>query len=477
MLKYIDELRQKSRYDNFFAPNVNLDNIMKLTSKALIAQDLRHNWHPCSQMKDFATHHPFIVAKASGPYIEDATGKRVIDAISSWWCKSLGHGHPALKAALKQQLDAFEHVMFGNTTHENIVLLAAKLATLTRGLDKVFYACDGASAVEIALKMSLHAQQIQGHTQRTLLMGLENAYHGETALTMSVSDLGAYRTPYASMLIDYPTLTGIPYVCNEHDPVWQDCAAYWPNLLQQLEHYQDQLSAIIVEPIIQGAAGMRIYSADFLRRLRAWTTQHGIHLIADEIMSGLGRSGLPLACDHAKIEPDFLCLGKGLTGGFLPLSVTLTSSAIYALFYDDYESGKAFLHSHTHSGNALAAAVALATLETFAHEKIYARLPTLATQLTQLMTDIKMETNTIGALRHIGGIVAAELINPKRIPRLGHKLMQIAMQHGALLRPIDNTLYWLPPLNIDSETLLDLKRITQQSLLDVYRSFEVQCKT
>lgn len=430
----------------------------------ILQKDLQHNWHPCSQMKDYQEFPAIVVKSAQGAYLKLEDGRRLIDAISSWWCKSLGHGHPSVKAALQNQLEQFEHVMFGHTTHEKVVRLSEKLASLSPNLSKVFYACDGSSAVEIALKMSLHARQIRGETQRTRFMGLENAYHGETALAMSVSDLGIYRKPYQAILMDNPVLRDIPYVSGKEDPLWDDCSALWPVIEAQLEPYQDELTAIIIEPIVQGAAGMRVYSQDFLRRLRAWTHQHGIHLIADEIMTGLGRTGLPLACHHAEIEPDFLCLGKGLTAGFLPLSATLTSDRIYEVFYDDYLAGKSFLHSHTHSGNALAVSAALAAMEAMESENIYAQLPYLETNLQSLMAEIVEETGLLTNLRGIGGIVAADIINSAGISRPGFALFKEAVQQGALLRPIGNQLYWLPPLNVSSDVLYDLKDITLQSL-------------
>ncbi len=426
-----------------------------------IQLDLAHNWHPCSQMKDFETFPPLLIQRAQGAYLELQDGRRILDAISSWWCKALGHGHPVIQQAVRDQLEAFEHVMFGSTTHEKIIQLSAELARLTPNLDRVFYACDGSSAVEIALKMSLHAHQIQGQMQRTQFMGLENAYHGETALAMSVSDLGVYREPYGPILQDYPVLKQIPYVLNRQDPLWEDCSACWPAIAAQLEPYRHSLSALIVEPIVQGAAGMRVYSQDFLKRLRQWTAENGVHLIADEIMTGCYRTGPALACDHAEITPDFLCLGKGLTGGFLPLSAVLTSTEIYMHFYDDYAAGKSFLHSHTHSGNALAVAAALATLPLLQALHASGTLLHLEKQLGQRLEALATQTGRLSAVRHIGGIAAATLTNPQKIERYGREIAKKAIAAGILLRPIGNELYWLPPLNSDAAVLQELQRRTQ----------------
>lgn len=430
--------------------------------------NLKHIWHPCGQMKDLINNPPLLVKSARGSYINNHQGQPVIDAISSWWCKSLGHNHPHVIDALQLQLMQFEHVMFGNTTHEAVIQLSEKLAELTSTLHKVLYASDGSCAVEIALKMSLHARQITGETQRIKYMALENSYHGDTGLAMAVSDLGIYRLPYQAVLPTVPFLRGIPYVTSRDDPLWDDCSSVWPALEKQLNHYVDNLTAIIVEPLVQGAGGMLIYSKDFLKRLRLWTKKHNIHLIADEIMTGFYRTGLKLACDYAPIEPDFLCLGKGLTNGVLPLSVTLTSNAIHDLFYDDFEKGKTFYHSHTHSGNALATATALACLTTFEQERIASKVQRLEPVLLKFMQQIAEETGCLKNIRHIGGIVAADFVNPHNIPRLGYQIGQEAIRRGALLRPIANTLYWAPPLNIEEHTLIELYAITRDSIWRVY---------
>ncbi|OGO95737.1 MAG: adenosylmethionine--8-amino-7-oxononanoate transaminase [Coxiella sp. RIFCSPHIGHO2_12_FULL_44_14] len=430
----------------------------------LIQRDLRHVWHPCSQMKDYVTFPPLVIKKASGSYIELENGQKIIDANSSWWCKSLGHNHPRLKKALQQQLDRFEHVLLANTTHETIVALSEKLAHLTQTLDKVFYASDGSSAVEIAMKMSLHARQCQGQSHRHRFIALQNAYHGETLATLSVSDNELYRAPYRPLLFDTPFLHPLPYVSGKTDPLWQDCSDYWPAIEKTLREHAHHATAVIVEPLVQGAGGMRMYSADLLKRLRRFTQDNDLHLIADEIMTGLGRVGLPLACQYADIEPDFLCLSKGLTAGWLPMSVVLTSDAIYQLFYDDYEKGKSFLHSHTHSGNALAASVALECLRVIEDESIYQKVQTLEPFLRELFQMTADRTGKLHNIRCIGAIVAADLIVPDPTKRVGFAVFQEAVRRGALLRPLHNTLYWLPPLNIDRATLEKLQSITEAAI-------------
>ncbi len=431
----------------------------KLTEK-----DLQHTWHPSTQMKDYETLQPLLVKKAYGAYLELADGRKVIDAISSWWCKSLGHGEPRLKHALQQQLDKFEHVMLGSTTNETITKLSEKLASLSPNLDKVFYASDGACAVEIAMKMSLHAHQHQNQAQRKQFIALSNGYHGETIGALSVSDLGAYRSAYQALLFDSYFIQDIPYVNHRQDPLWQDCSESWPAIECQLEPYANTATALIVEPIVQSAGGMRIYSQDFLRRLRQWTKQHNIHLIADEIMTGIGRTGLPLACQHAEIEADFVCLGKGLTAGYLPMSAVLTSTDIFNLFYDDYEKGKSFLHSHTYSGNALAASVALENLNIMQQDNLYQRTQKMEMDLFKSMQAIAEESQQLTNVRAIGAVVAADIKAEASTQRHGFEFYQKAMALGALLRPLGNTIYWTPPFNIEHSTLEDLHDITGQAL-------------
>lgn len=426
----------------------------------LITRDLNSIWHPCSQMKDYETFLPLPVASAEGAYITLENGHKIIDAISSWWCKSLGHGHPRLKNALKEQLDKFEHVIFANTTNETIVCLSEKLTQLTSSLKKVFYASEGSSAVEIALKMSIHAQQLKGN-QRNKFIALKNGYHGETTLALSVSDLALYKSPYEG-LIHSAEFIAPPYVSSKQDPLWKNATEAWQKIEKILETYQDEIAAIIVEPILQGAGGMQIYSPDFLKHLRRFTQKKGIYLIADEIMTGMGRTGTLLACEHAQIEPDFLCLGKGLTGGFLPFSAVLLTNEIYELFYADYASGKSFLHSHTFSGHALGAAVALECLKIFEQEKILEKISALETNLQTLMQTVAEKTGALTHIRGIGGIVAADLKSTE--PRLGYQIYQKAVELGALLRPLGNTIYWLPPLNTSLETLEDLRDITANAI-------------
>jgi adenosylmethionine---8-amino-7-oxononanoate aminotransferase len=428
----------------------------------LITRDLRYIWHPCSQMHDYKKFPPIIIKKAYGSYLELENGQKIIDAISSWWCKSLGHNHPRLRSALLKQTEKFEHIIGANTCNETLVELSEKLAKLAKGLSKVFYASEGSSAVEIALKMSIHFRKLSGENSRNKIMALKNGYHGETILALAVSDLNLYKEPYTKFLPKVTILQNIPYVATKNCSRWHDCTTSWSTIENELNKRSNQLTAIIVEPIIQGSGGMLLYSQDFLKRLRIWTKKNNVHLIADEIMTGFGRTGFDLACKHANIEPDFLCLSKGLTSGWLAMSAMLTTNDIYNMFYAAYNKNKSFLHSHTFSGNALAAAIALETQKIIAEENIYSKVQLNETLFLNLMTEVANKTHRITNIRGIGAIIAADLVLDKKQQnkRLGFQVFRHAIKLGAFLRPLGNTIYWLPPLNTKINVLHLLKEIT-----------------
>ena len=436
----------------------------------LVGRDLRHLWHPCSQMRDYEGFPPLRVASARGSHIRLDDGRVLIDAISSWWCKSLGHGHPRLKAALARQMERFEHVILANTTNETIVSLSERLAALSPGLTRVFYGGDGSTAVEIACKMALQAAKLAGRTgrggsPRARFMALENGYHGETAFALGLGDLGIYKDAYREILPEVAFLRGLPYVSSPSDPLWSDCSGHWPALERQLGACEDLL-AVVVEPVLQGAGGMLLHSPDFLRRLRAWTEAHGVYLIADEILTGFHRTGPALACGHAGIAPDFLCLSKGLTAGWLPMSAVLTGEEVYGLFYADYGQGRDFLHSNTYAGNALAAAVALEALDVYRDEDIAGQAALLGEAMRRELEGIQARTGRLADLRFLGGMAAADLVGPGVAPgaRAGFRVYREAVSRGALLRTLGDTVYWLPPLNTPLETVRELAEITAQAI-------------
>jgi len=446
-----------------------MDNIQQL-----ISRDLQHIWHPCSQMKDFETCPPLIIERAQGSYLYTDKGP-LIDAISSWWCKSLGHGHPAVIAAISRQLKKFEHVIAANTTHPPLVELAELLSEIT-GKQHLFFASDGACAVEIAMKLAIHAMQIKGFNHKNQFIALKNGYHGETLGTMSVSDLGLYKNPYQSFGVNCHFIEHIPYVSGKNDPLWHNCDSYWISTRNQLDEIKEDVCAIILEPVVQGAGGMLCYSPDFLKKLALWAKLNNIYLIADEIMTGIGRTGEWLAVNHAGVEPDLICLSKGLTSGSIPFSCVMIDSAIYELFYGEYTSGNSFLHSHTYSGNPLAISAALATIKTIRDEGIINQTQHLGEYMLHCMAEIAQLSGKLTRVRGVGAVVAADLVDAGK-NRAGNAIYQEAIKHGALLRPIGNTLYWLPPLNTDKETIGKLAQITLHSINAAYAKAQGYEKT
>jgi adenosylmethionine---8-amino-7-oxononanoate aminotransferase len=440
----------------------------------LIPRDLRHVWHPCSQMKDYEDFPPVEVTAAQGSRLILKDGSTVIDATSSWWCKTLGHGHPRLREALFRQAGKFEHVISANTANETLVGLSERLAALCPPLDKAFYAGDGSSAVEIALKMALHAQRIREQPQRTKFIALENGYHGESGLSLAISDLGLYREPYAAVLPEPVILRGLPYVfgvSGPEDPLWHDCGGLWPFLERELDEHKETAAALVLEPVLQGAGGMRVYSPDLLRRLRAWTIQHGVFLVADEILTGFWRTGRLLAVHHAGIAPDLLCLSKGLTAGWMPFSATLVHPELYDLFHADYGQGRDFLHSNTYSGNALGAAVAREALSIYTEPGFAAEVDACAARLRAAWSQVVTATGALEKVRAVGGMVSADLRLPEplRGSRVGFRIFREAVARGALLRPLGNTLYWLPPLNTPAADIDRLAEVTAASIQAVRR--------
>ncbi len=431
----------------------------------LIKKDLKHIWHPCSFMQDFTQYPPLVIQNAKGSYINTNKGK-IIDAISSWWCKSLGHGHPNIINAIKNQLDKFEHVITANTTNEVIIELAEKLSEIT-GKQHVFFASDGSSAVEISLKLALQAAKIKGYNNRTKFISLKNSYHGDTFAAMSISDVGIFKQPYGNLPLDSYHINDVPYVNGKQDLTWQNCDDAWELILPKLDTIKDDIAAIIFEPIVQGSAGMLCYSPDLLRKLNDFAKKNDIYLIADEIMTGLGRTGEWLAQNHAGISADLTCLSKGLTSGSIPLSLVMIDNNIYELFYKDYNPMNAFLHSHTYGGNPLAASAALATVKIMQAENINEQAIKLGDYMLNRFNEVVTSTGKLTNIRSIGAIVAADIINPEN-KRLGLQIAQTAQKHGALLRPIGNCIYWLPPLNTKHSTIDELAEITHKSIEEVW---------
>jgi adenosylmethionine---8-amino-7-oxononanoate aminotransferase len=426
--------------------------------EAWARRDLAALWHPCTQMHDHATGVPMIpVARGEGAWLVGHDGRRYLDAISSWWTNLFGHANPRIGAALKDQLDRLEHVIFAGFTHEPGIRLAEELLRVAPvGLARVFYADNGSSAIEVALKMSFHYWRNLGRSGKTRFIALTGGYHGETLGALSVTDVPLYRSTYAPLLGD-PIFVASPD-CYERDS-GESWRAYSLRRLDDmraaLQNHADTVCAVIVEPLVQCAAGMRMYDPAYLTGLRALCNEFDVHLIADEIAVGFGRTGTLFACEQAGVTPDFLCLSKGLTGGFLPLSAVLTTAAVYAAFYAEYTSGKAFLHSHSYTGNPLACRAALATLEIFGSEPVLERNRALARRLGERLAPFADHPN-VAEVRQTGMIAAVELVRDKAsrgafpaAERRGLRAYLHALENGVLLRPLGNVLYFMPPYVIE----------------------------
>ncbi len=442
-----------------------------------VARSRARVWNPCTQMKDHEWLPLVPIKKAEGVWLEDFEGKRYLDAVSSWWTNVFGHRHPHIVASLKQQLDEIDHIMLGGFTHQPAVELAERLCAIAPpGLTRCFYADNGSSAIEVALKMSFHYWRNVGKPAKQKFIALSNGYHGETLGALAVGDTGLYRETYAPLLLQ-PIIVPSPD-CYERRPgeSWEDhTRRQFEHMEAALQKHAHEVSAVILEPLVQCAGGMRMYHPVYLSLLREACDRHGVHLIADEIAVGFGRTGKLFACEWAKITPDFLCLSKGLTGGTLPLAVTLTREDIYAAFYDEYRSGKAFLHSHSYTGNPLACRAALATLDLFADPTVLAR----NRQLSQIMwagTDELRNYPFVAEVRQQGMILAIEMVKNarKREPypseeRRGIRVYQYGLEHGVLLRPLGNVVYFMPPYVIDPEEIGLMCRIATEGILEATR--------
>jgi len=434
------------------------------------ARDLAVLWHPCTQMKDHEDFPPIPIRCGQGAWLEDFEGRRYLDAISSWWVNLFGHGHPYINAALKDQLDTLEHVLLAGFSHEPAILLAERLTWLA-GLDRCFYADNGSSAVEVALKMSFHYWRNSGKPGKTRFIALSNSYHGETLGALAVGDVGLYKDTYAPLLLTPYTVQSPDCYLREPGQSWAGHSARsFAAMEAALAAHADEVCAVIVEPLVQCAGGMRMYDPIYLRLLRDACDRHGVHLIADEIAVGFGRTGTLFACEQAAIRPDFMCLSKGLTGGYLPLSCVLTTDAVYAAFYDEYEKLRAFLHSHSYTGNALACRAALATLDLFERENTLAHNRILARHLAEATAGLA-DHPQVAEVRQTGMILAIELVRDKasRTPyawqeRRGLRVYRHALERGALLRPLGNVIYFMPPYVIAPEEIRFLAEVAAEGI-------------
>jgi len=430
-----------------------------MDNKELLQRSLHSVWHPCTQMKAHETLPLIPVRRGDGVWLEDFDGNRYLDAVSSWWVNLFGHNNPRIKEAIKAQLDQLEHVILAGFTHEPVVQLSERLRELS-GLGHCFYASDGASATEIALKMSFHYWRNVGQERKRQFISLQNGYHGETIGALSVTDVALFKDTYAPLLRASVQVPSPDWRLAQEGESPEACAL---RCAQSLEDYvaahHEEIAALIIEPLVQCAAGMAMHHPVYLTRARDICSKYQVHLIADEIAVGFGRTGTMFACEQGGIQPDFLCLSKGISGGYLPLSVTLTTDDIYQAFYDD-SVARGFLHSHSYTGNALACSAALATLDIFAQDRVLDRNREKAAYLNQVLNEYG--DLPIRHLRNTGMIWAFEVGTQN--PQFAADFYGDALKRGVLLRPIGNTVYFMPPYVISEAEIDHLLTQTRQVL-------------
>lgn len=450
---------------------------MALEQENWESRDMRYIWHPAAQMKDYEALPPMVIARGKGVWLYDVHGKKYLDIISSWWCNLFGHCNPIINQAVEEQIDNLEHVIFANFSNEAAIRLAEALAKIVpKGLAKFHFNDNGSAAVEAALKMCFQYHLQTGHPERQKFMCLSEGYHGETIGALSVGSLDLYAQMYKPMMmenvhVEAPDCYRCPYG-KDRDHCQCEC---FEHAEKAFAVHGKETAAIIVEPLLQGSAGMRVYPPLYLKKLRKLCDEAGVLLIADEIATGFGRTGRMFACDHAGIAPDIMTISKGLTGGYLPMSVTVTTQEIYDAFYADYSEGKAFVHSHTYAGNPLACAAALAVQHIFRTQPIFENAAVNAKWLTKRMETEILPHPNVGEVRHIGLIHAFELVADKKtkepLPtaqRTGYEVYRHALRHGLLLRPIGDVLYFNPPLNItqaELDTAIDLAKTALNEVL------------
>ena len=430
-------------------------------------KDLEYVFHPCAQMKDFEEIPPLVIKKGDGLYLIDEDGNRYMDCISSWWVNLFGHCNERINKVVAEQVNTLEHVIFANFAHEPAALLCEELTkVLPNGINKFLFSDNGSSCIEMALKLSFQYHLQTGNPQKTKFISLENAYHGETIGALGVGDVDIFTETYRP-LIKEGRKVRVPYVDSnlsqdEFTKLEDEC-------IEELEELiianHNEIACMIVEPMVQGAAGIKIYSARFLKAARDLTKKYNIHLIDDEIAMGFGRTGKMFACEHAGIEPDMMCIAKGLSSGYYPIAMLCITKEIFDAFYADYKDGKSFLHSHTYSGNPLGCRIALEVLRIFKEDDVLKTVNEKGTYLKNQMEKIFKNKPYVKDIRNIGLIGAIELKDDV-VPgvRVGRKIYDIALKKGVFVRPLGNTIYFMPPYVITHEEIDKMLDVCEQSI-------------
>ncbi len=425
-------------------------------------KDLKYIWHPCSQMKDYEELPPIVIKKGRGMYLYDIEGNKYLDVISSWWCNLLGHCNPKINYAIKKQVDELEHVIFANFTHTQAIRLCERLTKiLPQGLCKFNFTDNGSSAIEAAMKVSFQYHQQTGNKQKTKFLALTDAYHGETIGALSTGDCDLYTKLYKPILMDIVRVKGPDCYRCSYGKTRDNCnCECFEHAEKTFAKYGQEASAILIEPLLQGSAGMKIYPALYLKKLRSICDKYNVHLIADEIATGFGRTGRMFAFDHAGVSPDIMCLSKGLTGGYMPMALFVTTQKIYDAFYADYNTGKAFMHSHTYSGNPLACSAANAVLDILEDGSVLKKAQENAVYFNNIIKEKFLNHKNAGEVRNIGLINAIEIVKNKSTKepfdsklRMGYQIYKKALKRGVILRPLGDVIYFNPPLIIEKKEM------------------------
>lgn len=440
-----------------------------------ILWDRENIWHPFTQMKDWKTDPMIVIERGQGNLLVDTDGKKYIDGVSSLWANIHGHRVKAIDRALKRQVGRIAHSTFLGLTHPGAIELSKKLLGIApRGLSKVFYSDSGASAVEVALKMAYQYWQLLGKKNKKTFLRLKNAYHGDTLGAVSVGGIGIFQRTFQGLLFkayeaDAPYRYRDAFKGSE-----EGYARFMAGKVEAiLKKHHNSICALVWEPVMQGAAGMLKQPPGYGARLRALTKKYGVFLIADEVATGFGRTGKMFACEHEGVSPDFLCVAKGITGGYLPLSATLTTQAVYEAFLGEHSEFKAFFHGHTYSANPLACAAALANLEIFEKEKTLQKLGKKIEVLSQELWKMKRLAH-VGDVRQAGFMVGIELVKDARTKepyppaqKRGMRVGMLARKHGVLIRPLGNVVVLMPPLSITASELKKLCRVVHACIEEV----------
>ena len=440
--------------------------------------DMDYIFHPCSQMKDYEKLPPIVIKKAEGIYLEDEFGKKYMDCVSSWWVNLFGHCNKRINSAIKEQIDKVEHVLFVNFSHEAAIELVQELIKVVpAGIEKFLFADNGSSSIEMALKLSFQYHQQSGKPEKKRFISLKNAYHGETVGALGVGDIDIFTNTYRDLIkeglkADGPDCYRCPYGKN-----FDNCSAQCFEKMEKLiRDNHKEVSAVIIEPMVQGAAGMKMYSPEYIKKLRKLTHEYDIHLIADEIAMGFGRTGKMFAMEHSGTSPDIMCMSKGLTAGYYPMAIVGITQKIYDAFYADYMEGKSFLHSHSYSGNPIGCRIALEVLRIFRDENILKLIEEKGKYLNKRAKEVFKGKEYIGEFRQLGMIGAIELVqNSKKedFPageRAGYEIYKIALKKGALLRPLGNTIYFMPPYIITYDEIDKMLEICRDSIEEYMKS-------